>query len=71
MVTHSLSDTEFLELQEAQLQSVLQRLLLQFHDPSVMGHILYHCGGAVRTYNTRKHPLMKSRFKMTAENIHV
>ncbi len=50
-VTYSLSDAEFLELQQAHLQPVRQSLLLEFHDPSMSIHILHHCGGAVRPYN--------------------
>lgn len=38
--THSFSDAEFLQLKDADLQPVLERLVFELHGPGVCGHIL-------------------------------
>lgn len=46
-VTYSLSDAEFFQLQDADLQSVFEILVFELHGPSVCGHILRMCCRAV------------------------
>lgn len=47
-MTYSFSDAEFLQLQYADLQSVLEILVFELHGPRVCGHILCVRRWAVR-----------------------
>lgn len=59
-VTHSLSNAEFLELQDTQLQSILKGLLLQPHGTCVSAQVLHRRRGAVWAWTTQEISLHKS-----------
>lgn len=48
-VTYGLPDAELSELQQAELQTLLQRLVLQLQRPGVGGQVLHRGRGAVWT----------------------
>jgi len=48
-MTHRLSDAELPELQQAELQTLLQRLVLQLQGSGVCGRVLPRRRGALRT----------------------
>lgn len=63
-MTYSFTDAEFLQLQNAELQSVLESLVFELHGPCVCGHVL-----RMRRWAVRACVMQQKRRKMHSSEI--